>query len=170
MKTNNYYFVFVVLWLVFSLDSCDTIESSEKVEERSRAATTAYLSNMYGGLSCEVEEISICRTDTLSAKQFIKDMERLMGIVSNVASKKQMDFLMDMKRRLKGQPTIISYSFDVKYTTKIDPKDVMTDHLYGLYNTKSKEFVVGSNFIFLWDKSMPKIYCEALLLNKELQK
>ena len=170
MKTMYYYYVLAVLGLVFALNSCDTIESSEKIEERNRAATTAYISNMYDGLSCEVEEISICRTDTLSAKQFIKDMERLMGIVSNVASKKQMDFLMDMKRRLKGQPTIISYSFDVKYTTKIDPKDVMTDHLYGLYNTKSKEFVVGSNFIFLWDKSMPKIYCEVLLLNKELQK
>ena len=170
MKTIYYCYFLAVLWLVFSLNSCDTVESSEKIKERNIAATTAYLSNMYGGLNCEVEEISICRTDTLSAKQFIKDMERLMDIFSDVANKKQMDFLIDMKRRLKGQPTIISYSFDVKYTTKIDPKDVMTDHLYGLYNTKSKEFVVGSNFIFLWDKSMPKIYCEVLLLNKELQK
>ena len=170
MRTISYYYVLAVFGAVFSLNSCDTIESKEKIDERNREDTTAYISNMYGGLSCEVEEISICRTDTFSAKQFIKDMERLMDIVSNVASKKQMDFLMDMKRRLKGQPTIISYSFDVKYTTKIDPKDVMTDHLFGLYNTKSKEFVVGSNFIFLWDKSLPKIYCEVLWLNKELQK
>ena len=48
MKTNNYYFVFVVLWLVFSLNSRNTVESSEKIEERNKATATAYLSNING--------------------------------------------------------------------------------------------------------------------------
>ena len=48
MKTMYYYYVLAVLWLVFSLNSCDTVESPGKIEERNRAATTAYLSNMYG--------------------------------------------------------------------------------------------------------------------------
>lgn len=54
MKTMYYYYVLAVLGAVFSLNSCDTVESSEKIEERNRAATTAYISNMYGGIDCEV--------------------------------------------------------------------------------------------------------------------
>ena len=170
MKIVYYYYILAVLWLVFLLNSCDTVESSEKIKERNRAATTAYLSNMYGGLNCEVEEISICRTETLSAKQFTKEMERLIDIFSDVASKKQMKFLTDMKRRLKGQPTIILYSFDVKHTTEFDPKDVMTERLYGLYNARSKEFVVDSEVFFFKDERIPKIYGEVICLKEELQK
>ena len=170
MKIIYYYYVLAIFGLVFSLDSCDTIESSEKIEERNRAATTAYLSNMYGGLNCKVEEIHICHTETLSAKQFIKEMEYLMDIFSDVANKRQMNFLMDMKRRLKGQPTIILYSFDVKHTTEFGPKGIMTERLYGLYNARSKEFVIDSEVFFFKDESIPKVYGEVMWLKEELQK
>lgn len=169
MKIIYYYYVLAILGAVFWLNSCDTVESSKKIEERNRAATMEYLTNFYG-LRCEIEEIHICHTETLSAKQFIKEMEYLMDIVSNVASKKQKDFLMDMKRRLKGQPTIILYSFDVKHTTEFGPKGVMTERLYGLYNARSKEFVVDREVFFFKDESIPKIYGEVLWMAKELQK
>ena len=169
MKTVYYYYVLAVLGLVYALNSCDTVESSEKIEERNREATTAYLTNLYG-LRCEIEEISICRAETLSAKQFIKEMGCLMDIFSDVANKRQMNFLIDMKRRLEGQPTIILYSFDVKYTTEFDPEDVMTERLYGLYNARSKEFVVDSEVFFFTDERIPKIYGEVICLKGALQK
>ena len=75
MKTMYYYYVLAVLGLVFSFNSCDTIESKEKIEERNREATTAYLSNMYGGLNCEVEKIDVHGTDTISAECFIKAIQ-----------------------------------------------------------------------------------------------
>lgn len=169
MKAMYYYYVLAVLGLVLSLNSCDTIESKEKIEERNRAATTEYLTNFYG-LRCEIEEIHICRTETLSAKQFIKEMECLMDIFSDVASKKQMKFLMDMKRRLKGQPTIILYSFDVKYTSEFNSEKIMEERLCGLYNARSKEFVVDDSMLRFWDENIPKIYGEIMWLKEELQK
>ena len=48
MKTIYYYYVLAVLWLVFSLNSRNTVESSEKIEERNKATATAYLSNIHG--------------------------------------------------------------------------------------------------------------------------
>ena len=169
MKTMYYYYVLAVLGLAFSLNSCDTIESKEKIEERRRAATMEYLTNVYG-LRCEIEEISICRTETLSAKQFTKEMERLMDIVRDVANKRQMNFLMDMKWRLKGQPTIILYSFDVKYNTEFKPEESIEERLFGLYNARSKEFVVDSEVFFFKDEPIPKIYGEVICLKEELQK
>lgn len=170
MKTVYYYYVLAVLGAVFSLNSCESMESKEKVEERNREATTAYLSNMYGGLNCEVEKIDVYGTDTISAECFIRGMECALETFSDVASKKQMDFLMNMKRRLEGQPTIILYSFDVKYTTEFYPEDVMTERLYGLYNARSKEFVVDSEVFFFKDERIPKIYGEVICLKEELQK
>ena len=43
MKTMYYYYVLAVLGAVFSLNSCDTIESEGKIEERNMEATKAYL-------------------------------------------------------------------------------------------------------------------------------
>lgn len=169
MQTIYYYYVLAVLGLVFAFNSCDTIESSEKIEERNRAATMEYLTNLYG-LRCEIEEIHICHTETLSAKQFIKEMECLMEIFSDVANKKQMNFLIDMKRRLKGQPTIILYSFDVKYNTEFKPEESIEERFFGLYNARSKEFVVDSEVFFFKDERIPKIYGEVICLKEELQK
>ena len=169
MQTIYYYYVLAVLGLVFAFNSCDTIESSEKIEERYRAATMEYLTNLYG-LRCEIEEIHICHTETLSAKQFIKEMECLMEIFSDVANKKQMNFLIDMKRRLKGQPTIILYSFDVKYNTEFKPEESIEERFLGLYNARSKEFVVDSEVFFFKDERIPKIYGEVICLKEELQK
>lgn len=169
MKTIYYYYVLAVLGLVFSLNSCDTIESKEKIEERRRAATMEYLTNLYG-LRCEIEEIHICRTETLSAKQFTKEMERLMDIFKDVANKRQMNFLMDMKWRLKDQPTIILYSFDVKYNSEFQPEKIMEERLCGLYNARSKEFVVDDSMLRFWDENIPKIYGEIMWLKEELQK
>lgn len=169
MKTVYYYYILAVLGLVYALNSCDTVESSEKIEERNREATTAYLTNLYG-LRCEIEEISICRAETLSAKQFIKEMECLMDIFSDVANKRQMNFLIDMKRRLKGQPTIILYSFDVKYNTEFKPEESIEKRFFGLYNARSKEFVVDSEVFFFKDERIPKIYGEVICLKQALQK
>ena len=169
MKTMYYYYVLAVLGAVFSLNSCDTIESAEKIDERNRAATTEYLANFYGR-RCDIEEISICHTETLSAKQFTKDIESLMEIFSDVANKRQMNFLIDMKRRLKGQPTIILYSFDVKYTSEFNSEKIMEERLYGLYNARSKEFVVDDSMLRFWDENIPKIYGEIMWLKEELQK
>lgn len=164
-----YYYVLAVLGAVFSLNSCDTIESSEKIEERNRAATMKYLTNFYG-LRCEIEEISICHTETLSAKQFIKEIECLIDIFSDVTTKRQMSFLYHMKQRLNGQPTIILYSFDVKYNSEFSPEKIMKERLCGLYNARSKEFVVDDGMLRFWDENIPKIYGEVMWLKKELQK
>lgn len=169
MKTMYYYYVLAVLGLAFSLNSCDTIESSEKIEERNRAATTEYLTNFYG-LRCEIEEIHICHTETLSAKQFINEIEYLMDIFSDVATKQQMSFLYHMKQRLKGQPTIILYSFDVKYTSEFQPEKIIKERLCGLYNARNKEFVVDDGMLRFWDENIPKIYGEVMWLKEELQK
>ena len=59
MRTISYYYVLAVFGAVFSLNSCDTIESKEKIAERNRAATTAYLSNMYGGLRIKYKDKEI---------------------------------------------------------------------------------------------------------------
>lgn len=169
MKTIYYYYVLAVLGLVFVFNSCDTIESAEKIEERSRAAATEYLTNFYG-LQCEIEEIHICHTETLSAKQFINEIEYLMDIFSDVATKQQMSFLYHMKQRLKGQPTIILYSFDVKYTSEFQPEKIMKERLCGLYNAMNKEFVVDDGMLRFWDENIPKIYGEVMWLKEELQK
>ena len=170
MKTNNYYFVFVVLWLVFSLNSCDTIESSEKIEERNRAATTAYLSNMYGGLSCEVEKIDVHGTDTISAECFIKGMDSALETFGDVANKEQITLLYDMKRRLKGQPTIILFTYEATYKMEFAPEKSRAERLYGLYNARSREFIVSDEYFGRWDKNIPEIYSEVITLIKALRK
>ena len=170
MKTNNYYFVFVVLWLVFSLNSCDTIESEGKIEERNRAATTAYLSNMYGGLSCEVDKIDVHGTDTISAECFIRGMESVLETFGDVANKEQITLLYDMKRRLKGQPTIILFTYEATYKMEFAPEKSRTERLYGLYNARSREFIVSDEYFGRWDKNIPEIYSEVITLIKALQK
>ena len=170
MKTIYYYYVLAVLWLVFSLNSCDTIESSDKREERNRAATAAYLANKYGGLSCEVEKIDVYRTDTLSAEYFTRGIELMLDIVSDVATPRQISFLYDIKRRLKGQPTIILYSYEATYKMEFAPEKSRTEQLYGLYNASSMEFIVSDEHFSRWNENIPKIYNEMLMLIKEFSK
>ena len=170
MKIIYYHYVLAVLGAVFSLNSCDTIESSEKIEERNRAATTAYLSNMYGGLNCEVEKIDVYRTDTLSAEYFTRGIELMLDIVSDVATPRQMSFLYDMKRRLKGQPTIILYSYEATYKMEFATEKSMTERLYGLYNARSREFILSDEHFSHWNENIPKIYNEMLMLIKEFSK
>ena len=170
MKTMYYYYVLAVLGAVFSLNSCDTIESSKKIEERNRAATIAYLSNMYGGLNCEVEKIDVYRTDTLSAEYFTRGIELMLDIVSDVATPRQISFLYDMKRRLKGQPTIILFHYEATYKMEFAPEKSRTDQLYGLYNAKSREFIVSDEHFCRWNENIPKIYNEMLTLIKEISK
>ena len=170
MKTMYYYYVLAVLGAVFSLNSCDTIESEGKIEERNMAATTAYLSNMYGGLSCEVEKIDVYRTDTLSAEYFTRGIELMLDIVSDVATPRQISFLYDMKRRLKGQPTIILYSYEATYKMEFAPEKSRTEQLYGLYNASSMEFIVSDEHFSRWNENIPKIYNEMLMLIKEFSK
>ena len=170
MKAAYYYYVLAVLGLAFSLSSCDTVESKERIEERNRAATTAYLSNMYGGLSCEVEKIDVYRTDTLSAEYFTRGIELMLDIVSDVATPRQISFLYDMKRRLKGQPTIILFHYEATYKMEFAPEKSRTDQLYGLYNAKSREFIVSDEHFVCWNEHIPKIYNEMLTLIKEFSK
>ena len=170
MKTIYYYYVLAVLGLVFSLNSCDTVESSEKIEERNRAATTAYLSNMYGGLSCEVEKIDVHGTDTISAECFIRGMERVLETLGDVANKEQITLLYDMKRRLKGQPTIIIFTYEATYKMEFAPENSRTERLYGLYNSRSREFIVSDEYFGRWDKNIPEIYSEVITLIKALRK
>lgn len=170
MKIIYYHYVFDVLWLVFSLNSCDTIESSEKIEERNRAATTAYLSNMYGGLSCEVEKIDVHGTDTISAECFIKGIESVLETFGDVANKEQITLLYDMKQRLKGQPTIILFTYEATYKMEFAPENSRTERLYGLYNSRSREFIVSDEYFGRWDKNIPKIYSEVITLIKALRK
>ena len=169
MKTIYYYYVLAVLGAVFSLNSCDTIESKEKVEERNRKATTAYLSDMYGGLSCEIEEIDVYGTDTLSAENFINGMEYALEVFGDVANKEQITLLYDMKRRLKGQPTIILCTYEVTYKIEFAPEKSRTELLYGLYNARSREFIVSDEYFGRWDKNIPKIYSEVITLIKALK-
>ena len=170
MKIIYYHYVFDVLWLVFSLNSCDTIESSEKIEERNRAATTAYLSNMYGGLSCEVEKIDVHGTDTISAECFIKGIESVLETFGDVANKEQITLLYDMKQRLKGQPTIILFTYEATYKMEFAPENSRSERLYGLYNSRSREFIVSDEYFGRWDKNIPKIYSEVITLIKALRK
>lgn len=170
MKTIYYYCVLTVLGTVFSLNSCDTIESSEKIDERNRAATTAYLSNMYGGLNCEVEKIDVYGTDTISAECFIRGMECALEAFGDVANKEQITLLYDMKRRLKGQPTIILFKYEATYKMEFAPERSRTERLYGLYNARSREFIVSDEYFGRWDKNIPKIYSEVITLIKALQK
>ena len=170
MKTMYYYCVLAVLGAVFSLNSCDTIESSEKIEERNRAATTAYLSNMYGGLSCEVEKIDVYGTDTLSAEYFTRGIELVLDQFGDVANKEQITLLYDMKQRLKGQPTIILFTYEATYKMEFAPENSRTERLYGLYNSRSREFIVSDEYFGRWDKNIPKIYSEVITLIKALRK
>lgn len=170
MKTVYYYYVLAVLGAVFSLNSCESMESKEKVEERNREATTAYLSNMYGGLNCEVEKIDVYGTDTISAECFIRGMECALETFGDVANKEQITLLYDMKRRLKGQPTIILFKYEATYKMEFAPEKSRTERLYGLYNARSREFVVSDEYFGRWDKNIPKIYSEVITLIKELQK
>lgn len=166
----TYYYILAVLGLVFSLNSCDTVESSEKIEERSRAATTAYLSNMYGGLSCEVEKIDVYGTDTLSAEYFTRGIELVLDQFGDVANKEQITLLYDMKRRLKGQPTIILFNYEVTYKMEFAPEKSRTEYLHGLYNARSREFIVSDEYFDRWDKNIPKIYSEVITLIKAFKK
>ena len=170
MKTIYYYCILAVLWLVFSLTSCDTVESSEKIKERNRAATAAYLSNMYGGLRCEVEKIDVYGTDTISAECFTRGMECVLEEFGDVANKEQITLMYDMKRRLKGQPTIILFTYEATYKMEFAPEKSRTERLYGLYNARSREFIVSDEYFGRWDKNIPKIYSEVITLIKALQK
>lgn len=170
MKTMYYYYVLAVLGLVFSLNSCDTIESSEKIEERNRAATTAYLTNMYGGIDCEVEKIDVHGTDTISAECFIRGMDSVLETFGDVANKEQITLLYDMKRRLKGQPTIILFTYEATYKMEFAPEKSRTERLYGLYNARSREFIVSDEYFGPWDKNIPEIYSEVITLIKALRK
>ena len=170
MKTIYYYCVLTVLGTVFSLNSCDTIESSEKIDERNRAATAAYLSNMYGGLNCEVEKIDVYGTDTISAECFINGMDSALETFGDVANKEQITLMYDMKRRLKGQPTIILFTYEATYKMEFAPEKSRTERLYGLYNARSREFIVSDEYFGRWDKNIPKIYSEVITLIKALQK
>lgn len=165
-----YYYVLAVLGAVFSLNSCDTIESKEKIEERNRAATTAYLSDMYGGLDCEVEKIDVRVTDTISAECFIKGMESVLERLGDVVNKEQITLLYDMKRRLKGQPTIIIFTYEATYKMEFAPEKSRTERLYGLYNSRSREFIVSDEYFGRWDKNIPEIYSEVITLIKALRK
>ena len=157
MKTIYYYCVLTVLGTVFSLNSCDKIESSEKIDERNRAATAAYLSNMYGGLNCEVEKIDVCETDTISAECFTRGMECVLEEFGDVANKEQITLMYDMKRRLKGQPTIILFTYEATYKMEFAPEKSRTERLYGLYNSRSREFIVSDEYFGRWDKGITKI-------------
>ena len=170
MKTIYYYYVLAVFGAVFSLNSCDTIESSEKIEERNRAATMEYLTNLYGGLNCEVEKIDVYGTDTLSAEYFISGMEYVLERFGDVVNKEQITLLDDMKRRLKGQPTIILFTYEATYKMEFAPEKSRTERLYGLYNSRSREFIVSDEYFGRWDKNIPRIYSEVITLIKELQK
>ena len=170
MKTIYYYCVLTVLGTAFSLNSCDTIESSEKIGERNRAATAAYLSNMYGGLNCKVEKIDVYGTDTISAECFTRGMECVLEEFGDVANKEQITLMYDMKRRLKGQPTIILFTYEATYKMEFAPEKSRTERLYGLYNARSREFIVSEEYFGRWDKNIPKIYSEVITLIKALQK
>lgn len=170
MKTVYYYYILAVLGLVFAFNSCESVESKEKIDERNRAATTAYLSNMYGGLNCEVEKIDVYGTDTISADCFIRGVECALETFGDVANKEQITLLYDMKRRLKGQPTIILFKYEVTYKMEFAPEKSRTERLYGLYNARNREFIVSDEYFGRWDKNIPQIYSEVMTLIKALQK
>lgn len=170
MKTVYYYYILAVLGAVFSLNSCDTVESSAKIEERNREATKEYLSNLYGGLNCEVEKIDVYGTDTISAECFIRGMECVLETFGDVANKEQITLLYDMKRKLKGQPTIILFKYEVTYKMEFAPEKSRTERLYGLYNSRSREFIVSDEYFGRWNENIPKIYSEVMTLIKALQK
>lgn len=109
-------------------------------------------------------------TDTISAECFTRGMECVLEEFGDVANKEQITLLYDMKRRLKSQPTIILFKYEATYKMEFAPEKSRTERLYGLYNSRSREFIVSDEYFSRWDKNIPKIYSEVITLIKALQK